>query len=87
MHRCLIIDEILHNVAAHLTDDQSRLRMALSCRTFYEPAMDSLSSDSLGGLKPLVKCLPEDSTGMTVDDPNSIVSFYSSLHPDKTGLM
>lgn len=87
MHRCLIIDEILQNVAAHLTDDQSRLRMALSCRTFDEPAMDSLWSDSLGGLKPLVQCLPEDATSMTDDDPNSIVSFHSSLYPDKTGLM
>ncbi|KIP11108.1 hypothetical protein PHLGIDRAFT_125012 [Phlebiopsis gigantea 11061_1 CR5-6] len=58
-HLCLLIDEILRNIAAHLPDNRSCLSMGLCCRAFFEPAMDALWCN-LSGLRPLLKCLSEE---------------------------
>ena len=64
MHRCLKIDELLEMVADNLETEDDTVRMAYVCRTFYEPAINSLWS-SLEGLAPLVKCLPGELLGYT----------------------
>ena len=64
MHRCLQVPEIVTHFAEHLlTDDRCRKQwlvcMALTCRTFYEPAMDILWRE-LGDFSPLLRCFPDD---------------------------
>ena len=73
MHPCLLIDEIVQNVAAHVEYGKSRRSMALTCRAFFEPAVARLWAHSLEGLKPLVRCLPEDAVSEHSDKPRKIV--------------
>lgn len=69
MHSCLLIDEILYNIARHLsTSRQSCLDMALCCRSFHEPAMDVLWSD-LTCFDPLMTCFSDDFIAVdTIED-------------------
>jgi F-box-like len=62
MHHCLIISEILLKIFDFLYDDDPcrrapLARLALTCRTFHDPASELLWS-YLPSLHPLVKCLP-----------------------------
>ena len=59
MHSCLLIDEILRNIAQRLRTSQDLLNMALSCRSFKEPALDALWSD-IASFDNLMECLPYD---------------------------
>ena len=68
MHRCLYIQEIVRNVASY-SADQDVLPMALTCRTFHEPAMDFVWKE-LTGLGPLIRCLPEKLWTVELDEDN-----------------
>ena len=63
MHRCLNIHEIVQRIADELQKTRKResalLSMALTCRAFSDPAIESLWADLLG-LRPLLACLPDD---------------------------
>lgn len=63
MHRCLLIDEIIAIITRQtrrLHADSDLLHLALACRAFYEPAMDTLWRDTWMVLGKLLLCLPED---------------------------
>ena len=56
--RCLQISEILTHVLGHDAADLSTLAaMAISCKSFHEPAMDALWH-SIPDITVIVKCLP-----------------------------
>ena len=64
MHPCLQIDEVLRQITFELKTFsiftcRDLLSMALSCKTFYEPAMDELWG-FMGDVRALISCLPED---------------------------
>ena len=63
MHRCLCVQEmLLHIISFCQRDDISEytdlLNIALTCRAFYEPAMDALWYTLLMGIGPLLLLLP-----------------------------
>lgn len=55
MHACLHISEIVQNIAYNA--DGGLVSLALTCRAFYEPAMNAVWRD-LPGLRPLLLCFP-----------------------------
>ncbi|EKM53836.1 uncharacterized protein PHACADRAFT_260380 [Phanerochaete carnosa HHB-10118-sp] len=57
MHPLVAIDEIFQVILVNINERITLRCLALSCRAFYDPAMDELWAD-LEGLQPLVKCLP-----------------------------
>ncbi|EKM53762.1 uncharacterized protein PHACADRAFT_260255, partial [Phanerochaete carnosa HHB-10118-sp] len=57
MYPLAAIDEIFQVVLANVKARVALRSLALSCRAFYDPAMDVLWCD-LEGLQPLVRCLP-----------------------------
>ena len=71
MHRCLWIQEVLHNIFDNLADDLPSLetrgwptvghatlaQLARTCKAFTEPALDALWRFQ-PSLAPLVQCLP-----------------------------
>lgn len=64
MHPCLQIDEVVRNVVSQLGGHtsgapQDLLALALTCKAFYEPAMDELWGTA-ANLRDLIGCLPED---------------------------
>lgn len=67
MHSCLMIDEALVNIVKDV-EGSTLLNIALTCRTFYEPAMDQVWYE-LGGFKPLIRCLPKNITYVNTSCP------------------
>lgn len=77
MHPCLTIDEILTRIISHLAPlgsqvpskrDVRRLTaLALTCKTFHDPAM-AASWASLVGLNRLMRAFPEGIVAFDVDD-------------------
>ncbi|RDB23316.1 hypothetical protein Hypma_009322 [Hypsizygus marmoreus] len=75
MHECLRINEILSNIFEHLFEqrppgldpvfdcdidpEKALFRLAITCRTFTEPALDELWKVQRV-LKPLIRCMPAD---------------------------
>lgn len=64
MHPCLMLDEILRAIARELYSpylymNMGVVAMGMTCRAFYEPAMDVLW-ESFDGLKPLSECFSPD---------------------------
>lgn len=59
MHRALRIQETLCVIAANLPRRADLVAMGVSCRTFFDPAMDELWRD-ISSLAQLVKCLPQE---------------------------
>ena len=65
MHHCLLVPEIVANIAAecndatYMTETSSLFAMATTCRAFHESALDALYRD-LWSIGPLIKCLPRD---------------------------
>ncbi|KAG9312052.1 hypothetical protein JVU11DRAFT_7333 [Chiua virens] len=57
MHLVLCLEEILLNIFGHC-HDSSLVKLARTCRTFKEPALDVLWN-ALIDLTPLVRCLPK----------------------------
>lgn len=78
MHRCLCIDELLRTIAVHIASQwpsrRALLYMALTCKTFYGPAMDTLWED-LPGLRPLLSLLPRDA----YDFPKERIRFRGTI--------
>ena len=72
MHSFIAIDEIFQVVLTNVIEDVTLRSLALSCRAFYEPAMDVLWSD-LEGLQPLVKCLPSHTIRKVKRRPAAVV--------------
>lgn len=61
MHPCLQIDEIILSVVQHSDECMPDLvRFALTCRAFYEPAMDLLWADTPRTISKLLQCLPPE---------------------------
>ena len=75
-NHCLSIDEVVRTIAEFLglicrRSHESRrwsslVKMALTCRMLYEPAMDALWKEA-GSLHYLVRCFPEDVLDYYVD--------------------
>ena len=42
MHRCLRIAEVVGAITDYVTEEPDQLCMALTCRAFYDSAMDAL---------------------------------------------
>ena len=64
MHTCLQVADIVEHFVEHLcVEGRYRkgwlIHMALTCRTFYEPAMDILWRE-LDDFLLLLKCFPDD---------------------------
>ncbi|GJF00504.1 hypothetical protein PsYK624_167930 [Phanerochaete sordida] len=59
MHSCLHIEEILQKIAENVEDKKSLAHMALTCRAFYEPALN-FCWETLHEFTPLLRCLPAD---------------------------
>ncbi|KAI0093422.1 hypothetical protein BDY19DRAFT_990064 [Irpex rosettiformis] len=60
MHRCLQVDDIIHELIRAFTLSRDLKSIAIIARTsthFYEPAMNALWR-RLGGLGPLLECMP-----------------------------
>ena len=60
MHRCLRIEEIVRNIVSY-NDGPTHavhLSLALTCRSFYEPAMDALWRVLDEDIEPLLLLLP-----------------------------
>lgn len=79
MHLCLELDDIqseifgyvydpsaMHWIVSPLRDRKSLAALAVTCRAFYESAMDVLWSE-LDSLAPLVKCMPPNMWQMEKD--------------------
>ena len=65
MHRCLCIHEVLLNIISFCKEgddakDIDLLNLALTCRAFYEPAMDALWYTLAVGIGPLLLLLPDN---------------------------
>lgn len=58
MHPCLQVAEIQEQICSLLSQRTSS-RLARTCRSFYEPAMDR-TWEILAGYTPLIKCMPSD---------------------------
>ena len=71
MHPCLELEEIVRHIVQHIGDPNTvlgpntrrerrlcLLSMALTCRSFYLPAIESLWY-TLVGLAPILYCFPE----------------------------
>lgn len=60
MHRSLHIEEVVRLIASFCNGKthQAQLNMALTCRSFYEPAMDALWRDLEQDIEPLLLLLP-----------------------------
>lgn len=74
MHRALAITDILHQIvdqAGHNT--RMLLALALACRAFSEPALDTLWSTQVG-LGYLVECLPSDLWTVSKGTQGTLVS-------------
>lgn len=69
MHRCLNVDEILRLVAENVAERHGLLDMALTCKTFHGPAIDTLWED-LPGLHPLLPLLAKDTCRSTEQRPS-----------------
>lgn len=72
MHRCLAIPDVQRLICESIRDwlgpwvrGSSLLALALTCRAFTEPALDSLYYE-LRSLWPLIQCLPHDAWVITV---------------------
>ena len=65
MHKVLRIHEIIGLIARNLPPKE-QCKMALLCRTFYEPTMDELwhTMESIG---PLILCLPREVAAFDYD--------------------
>ncbi|KAH9834024.1 uncharacterized protein C8Q71DRAFT_909059 [Rhodofomes roseus] len=59
MHRALTIPELVHKILYEAAHRGTQLKLALTCRAFYEPAMDLVWSLQYELIN-LVKCLPRD---------------------------
>ena len=66
MHRCLRIQEIIHEISESISETPffrcpklGLARLARTCKTFYEPAMDVLWRD-IQDIEVLLKCFPDD---------------------------
>lgn len=68
MHPWFTIEELLAEVFGNLgtSERRSLANAAVTCRTFYEPAMDRLWSE-LDDLFPLIKCMAPDLWNETRD--------------------
>lgn len=73
MHRCLSIVEVIEKIAHGI--DKGLLNVSLVCHAFYHPAMDALWK-KMGGIEPLVRCLPERVFGET----DGLLVRYLPLH-------
>ncbi|GJE95046.1 hypothetical protein PsYK624_112250 [Phanerochaete sordida] len=60
IHRCLLVHELLVEVAQNLAADADKLHMAQACRAFYEVAMDELWRSPGNVLLKLISCFPPD---------------------------
>ena len=83
MHPCLQIDEVLRRITNDMVilspgDSSQFLKLALTCRTFYEPAMDVLWGKYVTDMRSLILCLPEDSRRL-VPFPEAGIEF-DQLH-------
>ena len=71
MHYSLYIDEILALIVIYCSGRQTDLlRFALTCRTFYEPAMNALWARAPRVLDKLFLCLPSDAVETTSLEPS-----------------
>lgn len=57
MHRCLCILEVVENVVSAISSELELLNVGLTCRSFYDLAMNELWRN-LTCIKPLILCLP-----------------------------
>lgn len=64
-----VVEKIAYDV------DKGLLNVSLVCQAFYHPAMDALWKN-MGGIEPLVRCLPEGVLG----DTDGLLVRYLPLH-------
>ena len=76
MRKCLEIDEILQIIISYATQ-AGRVNLALTCRAFYDPAMDAVWH-TLIGLQDLVHCLPAQA--LSIDKRNAIVGPFAQCY-------
>lgn len=86
MHPIVAIDEIFQILLTSVGDQVTLLSLALSCRAFYEPAMDDLWYQ-LEGMRPLIELLPEDARGTEGDKPEKVVCYSESLCGQRSRLL
>ncbi|EIW78552.1 hypothetical protein CONPUDRAFT_167542 [Coniophora puteana RWD-64-598 SS2] len=71
MHRVLLINEMILSIARHVPSDKDLSTLARVCRSFSEPSLDVLWS-ILESIAPLLRCLPSDLVGATVEKGSAI---------------
>lgn len=59
MHQCLSICEVLYSICDRTDTKADALSLAMTCRTFLEPALDALWREIVL-FDPLIACLPGD---------------------------
>lgn len=61
MHPCLSIAELVRHIASYHSEKTHapQLNFGLTCRAFYEPAMDALWEALEDDIEPLLRLLPE----------------------------
>lgn len=78
MHQCLQISEIQDCIIRYIPR-QTIFQLVLTCRAFYDPAMDIIWA-AVVGYAPLIKCMPADVwTQNTVSDYDGTVVHLVSL--------
>lgn len=77
MHRCIGVPEIFQIISNDL-DKPSCLAMALTSRTFLEPALDSLWF-SIESFEPIIACLPKNAWKRHPSYESTVVSEYHHL--------
>ncbi|KAH7928586.1 hypothetical protein BV22DRAFT_1004514, partial [Leucogyrophana mollusca] len=59
MHQCLTVPEILLHMCSYVRFDATLLSLAITCKAFREPALDTLYCE-LKSFANLLRCLPRD---------------------------
>ncbi|KAH7930011.1 hypothetical protein BV22DRAFT_1191661 [Leucogyrophana mollusca] len=59
MHQCLTLPEILLHIFSHVCYKETLLSLAITCKAFKEPALDTLYWE-LKSFEDLLRCLPRD---------------------------
>ena len=93
MHRCFEVLEILNHILDFVLQSEggqkSLAALAISCRTFQDPALDVLWR-RLPCIGPLVRCLPSDAwevkpeaaDGLGWDEPSLVRPHFASASTD-----
>lgn len=58
MHPCLFVQEVIREICEY-SNGRTSLAMALSCRAFLEPALDSIWRE-ITSIRPFVACFPQE---------------------------